>query len=263
MALDEEISLLFENYLDNQLSEADKTDFEKKLKEDASFASDFKTYKEISHYLANQFSEERNLLKTQLEQLGANFSYTSAEASSGTRSEETLTETTSTTKKSPKVIRFKPWKIAFAASFILTFGIFLFQSGSGLQQSDYMFSDDITLTQRSDDNTLMKEAEINFNTEDYADAVVSFDKILENYPNNTEVQFYKAIALDALENYTDSDELFSELSRGGSIFRYKATYYWAVSQWKQDNVERAETILNEIPRNAEEYKQAQKLLKKL
>lgn len=252
MALDEEISLLFENYLDNQLSEVDKTAFEQRLTEDASFASDFETYKEISHYLANQFSEERNLLKTQLEQMSTNFS-----------SEETISETTIETKTTPKVIRFKPWQLAMAASFVLMFGIFLFQSGNGLQHSDYMFSDTITLTERGDDDALMKLAETNFNDEDYVDAVVNFDEILASYPNNTEVQFYKAIALDALGDYTSSDEVFSELSRGGSIFRYKATYYFAVSQWKRDNKERATSLLSEIPRNSEEYKQAKKLLKKL
>ncbi|MFT5104341.1 MAG: tetratricopeptide (TPR) repeat protein, partial [Candidatus Latescibacterota bacterium] len=110
---------------------------------------------------------------------------------------------------------------------------------------------------------IIKLAETNFNDKAYAEAIVNFDAILETQPNNTGVLFYKAIALDALEDYTASDELFSQLAGGVSVLRYKATYYWAVSQWKQDNVERAKTILNEIPRNAEEYTQAQKLLKKL
>jgi uncharacterized protein YozE (UPF0346 family) len=252
MALDEEISLLFENYLDNQLSEEDKAAFEKNLEEDPAFAKDFEGYKEISHYLANQFSEERNLLKTQLDQMSANFS-----------SEENLTETISEKKTTAKVIRFKPWQLAIAASFVFMFGIFFFDSGGGLQHSDYMFSENITLTERGDDSPIIKLAETNFNDKAYAEAIVNFDAILETQPNNTGVLFYKAIALDALEDYTASDELFSQLAGGVSVLRYKATYYWAVSQWKQDNVERAKTILNEIPRNAEEYTQAQKLLKKL
>lgn len=244
--MDEATTILFEDYLEGILSEEDRFAFENRLEEDAEFASNFHTYKDIRDHLSHEFSEERNEFKDQLNTISDGY------FEKGTSEE-----------KETKVIRFRPWQYGIAASIALLIGFFIFQNAGSLEHGDFTFSEQITLTERSDSSEALKQAEDAFNEGNYEVAIPFLSAALENNPDNPELLFYKALAHDALEEYTAADSLYERLRAGNSLFKHKAAFYKAISLWKRDNIEGAQSLLNTIPENAPEYKDAQKILKKL
>ncbi len=243
--MDEATYILFENYLEGLLSEEERVAFEKRLEENAEFASHFETYREMSNHLSHQFSEGRSDLKSQLDEIGTAYF-----------------EGSQTEKKETKVIQFRPWQYGIAASIALLIGFFVFQNIGGGPE-DYLFSEEISLTVRSDDSETLKQAETSFNEGSYPEAISHFDALLKNDPNNAELQFYKALAHDALKQFDEADNLFNELMNGTSLYKHKAAFYAGIREWNRGNNEKAEVLLKTIPETASEYKDAQRILKKL
>ncbi|MFT5891542.1 MAG: hypothetical protein ACI9Y7_001646, partial [Dokdonia sp.] len=66
-----------------------------------------------------------------------------------------------------------------------------------------------------------------------------------------------------IENYADAEQIFVNLSTGNSVFKYKAQWYNALNFLKQGDTDRCKQILQDLPQEAENYKNAQELLKKL
>ncbi len=244
--MDEATTILFEDYLEGLLSEENRLAFEKRLEEDAEFAANFNTYKALSDHLSHQFSKERSDFKTQLENIGSTF----------------FEENTSK-KQTPKVIRLKPWHYSIAASIALLIGFFVIQNMGSLDPEDYIFSESIEITERSQDATTLKDAETAFNNGAYKDAIENFDILLETDPENVELLFYKAIAHDAILEYDKADAIYNRLKNGSSLYKHKAAFYAGVSQWKRNNALEAQKLLETIPSSADEYKDAQRILKKL
>ena len=246
MSLNEETTLRFENYLEGNLSKEERIAFENKLKQEPEFSADFKTYKEIGDVLEHQFSEERIDFKRDLEKTSDAFF-----------SSEIATQQT---KEETKVIKFRPWKYSMAASIALLVGFFLFQQFDGPDVDDYYFNESISLTQRSSDDTLLKQAETSFNNKSYTEAITHFDALLKNDAENVELQFYKALSYDANLQFDEADALFGRIATGNSVYKYKAIYYAAISQWKRDNIDKAKELLKTIPEDAAEYEKAQTII---
>ena len=156
------------------------------------------------------------------------------------------------------------YKFAIAASVALLLGFFVFNQFSGEPNySDFANYDQISLTVRGTSDALLNEAETAFNSKNYEQAEQLFNQILEEDSSNTEIQFYKSITLIETNQFSEADELLKGISEGNSIYKNKATWYLALSKLKQDNLEGCKNILKNIPEDAEDYKQAQKLLNKL
>ena len=129
--------------------------------------------------------------------------------------------------------------------------------------SDFANYNQISLTVRGTSDALLKEAETAFNNKNYEEAEQLFNQILEQVSSNTEIQLYKSITLIETNQFDEADELLEGISEGNSIYKNKATWYLALSKLKQNNLESCKSILKSIPDDAEDYKQAQKLLNKL
>ena len=65
--MNEELYILFENYLTNQLSEKEKIDFENQLQNDASIREKFRIYQNWTNYLENKFDSKTIDFKKNLE----------------------------------------------------------------------------------------------------------------------------------------------------------------------------------------------------
>ena len=236
---------LFENYLSNDLDAEAKTGFETRLQNDTDFKAEFETYKEISEHLEYQFSNaeaRENVTKT-IENIG-----------------DTYFETNTSAEKSS---RFNRSYLAIAASIVIIVGMFGYNWFSVPTYSDYNNYGDINLTVRGDQNEAINNAENAFNSKEYAEANVYFDKILAKTPNNVDVQFYKGISLIETNNYGEADRVFRSLAEGNSVYKYEAIWYRALSQLKQKDNAGAIAILETIPKEADVYEKAQKLLKEL
>ncbi|MDO5979360.1 tetratricopeptide repeat protein [Flavivirga spongiicola] len=237
--------ILFESYLSKELSQDEIDTFESRLKNELDFNQAFNTYKELSSFLEHKFENEATSIAFQ----------DNLRTISNTYFEKQET--------AKKVVRFKPWQYAMAASVVLLIGIFTFNNFSNPTFNDYNNYDTISLTVRGGQDELLKTAENAFNNKDFVKAEAVFGQLLANDDSNKEWQLYRGIALLELDEFDEADSLFSRLSSESSVYKNKATWYLALSKLKHKDHDACLKILRTLPEDADDYKQAQKLIKKL
>jgi anti-sigma-K factor RskA len=238
--------ILFEDYLANSLSESEKKSFENRLRQEDSFSEAFELYKETSGFLAHKFSNttEREAFKENLSNISK-------------------TQSTNTKTATKKIKLLHPWKLAVAASMLVIVGFFYSQWFTTPVYNDYANYPQISLAVRGDINQIAAEAESAFNSQNYREAIPHFKMVLESEPENREIQLFLAVSLVEENAFAEADVLFDSLLRDSSAYSNQARWYAALSKLKQKKYEETEAILRLIPQEAEEYAQAQKLLKKL
>lgn len=237
--------IAFESYLSKELSQDEIEVFESRLKNDPDFNQAFNTYKELTSFLEHKFENE-------------------AAASTFQNNLKTISNTYFEKQESAKkVVRFKPWQYAIAASVILFIGIFTFSDSSNPTFSDYNNYEAISLTVRGDQDDLLKAAENAFNNKNFTTAEAIFGQLMVKDNSNKELQLYRGIALLEMDKFDEADSLFRRLSNTTSVYKNKATWYLALSKLKQKDYSTCLVILKSIANYAEDYEQAQKLINKL
>jgi hypothetical protein len=239
--MNEEHYILFGQYLENELSDEEKTNFEKQLSEDQEFASTFETFKELNLHLENKFgnSTELNAFKKNL---------------------KSISKEHFKTKKS-KVVAFKPWQYAIAASVAILVGVFFFQNINP-SFDDYNNPEMATFIERGDVNENLKSAQDAFNAKDYKAAIPNFEVVLKEN-KAPEIQYFYAVSLLENNQFLKAETNLSELKSGTSIYKTKATWYLALSKLKQKEYKSCKEILLTIPDDFEDYDQVQELLNEL
>lgn len=250
--MDEKTILLFDNYLQGALSLQEQRDLEARIAQEPEVADAFTIFKEVNGHLGHTFSQERSGFKNTIER-SANAYFNDAQSTTGA----------TPANQESKVIAFKPWRYLVAASVVLFFGVMLWMNFQSASYGDYAFDGTISLTERSGGEVAFAKAEKAFNTQSYEEAILFFDTILSNDPENAEVAYYKGIALVELGEHAEAEGLFEQLAQGGSVFKYKALWYNGLSHLKRKDREGAKMLLNQIPSDAEDYERAQELLSKL
>jgi tetratricopeptide (TPR) repeat protein len=223
------------------LSTEEKVNFEKQLSEDTELASAFETFKELHLHLENKFgnSTELNAFKKNL---------------------KSISKEHFKTKKS-KVVAFKPWQYAIAASVAILVGLFVFQNIDPSFE-DYDNPEMATFVERGDVNENLKLAQDAFNAKNYKTAIPYFEAILK--VNKTpEIQYFYAVSLLEDNQLQKAETNLSELKSGTSIYKNKATWYLALSKLKQEDYKSCKEILQTIPDDFEDYDQVQELLNEL
>lgn len=244
--MDEKTILLFDDYLQGALSANDRIALESQLENDSRLQDAFTIFKDLNEHLAHTFSQERKHVKESIQQ-----------------SSEAYFEEVATLKKDVKVIRLKPLRYLVAASMVMLFGVIFWLQMQEASYEDYAPNGNIDLVERSGDESAFAKAEQRFNKRDYRNAILFFNNILETDPNNAQVLYYKGIALVEIDEYEEGQKVFQELVQGNSVFKNKAQWYIGLSLLKQDRIQECKLILQMLPETAEDYEQAQELLKKL
>lgn len=239
--MNEERYILFGQYLENELSAEEKTNFEKQLSEDQEFASAFEIFKDLNLHLENKFGNatELNTFKKNL---------------------KSISKEHFKTKKS-KVFAFKPWQYAIAASVAIFVGLFVFQNINPSFE-DYNNPEMATFIERSDVNENLKLAQEAFNSKKYKTAIPYFEAIL-TANKSPEIQYFYAISLLEENQIQKAEANLVELKSGISVYKNKATWYLALSKLKQKEYKSCKEILLTIPDDYEDYDQVQQLLNQL
>jgi hypothetical protein len=238
--MNEDLYIVFENYFNEEMSQEEKVEFELKLQSDTDMNEKFQIYKEINGYLETKFSSETIDFKKNLESI----------------SNQHFSEN----KKEVKVISFKPWQYAVAASVVLAFGTWFFMQ-SNPEYSEYNTHENAMFMERSVGDENLKIAQESFNNKDYKTTVAAFEKITDL--TNPELQYFYAISLIETSNYTKAEILLNNIKSGNSVYKDKATWQLALSSLKQKKYDECKNYINQMPTDAEDYEVAQKLLKKL
>jgi len=203
----EEMYLLFENYCNDELTAAEKLDFETQLKSDADFAEKFKIYSETTAFLEHKFSKEAIDFEHNLKSISKqNFA--------------------SKTKKEAKVIRFQPWAYAVAASLVLFFGLWFMQDENP-EYGDYNQHENAYFTERGEVVKSLKLAQDAFNAKKYKEAIVHFEIVLKEY-KRPEIEYFYAIALLEDSQFEKSETILNNLHSGTSVYKEKALWYLAL-----------------------------------
>ncbi len=246
--MEENNYILFDNYLNKELSASELISFEEKLQSHADFKQEFEIYKALETSLASKFKNEEaeKELRNTISKLGSKY----------IKSEK------STKNKGKLISLFNYKKLMVAASIALIIGFFLFNNGEPVY-ADFSNHKNLELVVRGDNNEAFIKAQDAFNSKNYKEALEQLTILSETNSNDTEIELYKGICYLELNIYVEADVLFDALSSGDSAFVNTATWYKALSMLKQEQFEACKYVLKTIPESADEYKQAQKLLKKL
>ncbi|UMB52758.1 hypothetical protein MKD41_10465 [Lutibacter sp. A64] len=246
--MDELKYIEFENYLKNKLSQTEKIAFETKLQSNADLKQEFEIYKALETSLSSKFENEEGEQELRNTLTGLRNQFIKEEEVS---------------KKKTKVISlFNYKKLLVAASIALLIGFFTFKNGNPAY-SDFANHANLEFTVRGDNNETIKTAETAFNTKNYTTAFAQLTVLEKEFPNDIEIQLYKAICLLELDEFSQADTIFETIRTGNSAFSTKATWYKALSLLKQKKFEACKNTLKTIPESAEEYEIAKKLLNKL
>lgn len=239
--MNEERYIVFDQYLQGEMTVEERNSFEKQLSEDPEFASEFETFKEVQLQLKNkfEFDEEREIFKENLSQI----------------SDQHF-------NSKPKVIGLKPWYLAVAASAAILFGLFFFNYNQNPVFSDYSNPEQATFTERSTADATLKEAETAYNKKRYNTAIPLFETVLQT-KNTPEIRFFYGVSLLEESHYKKAEAIFTELKTGTSVYKEKAIWYLALSKLKQKDYEACKEILQTISEDYENYDQVEELLNRL
>ncbi len=238
----EENYILFDQYLQDELSAEEKATFEKQLVEDAEMASAFETFKDLQVHLENKFGNE-------------------AELNAFKENLKTISDDHFKVKKT-KVFKLKPWKYAAAASIALLFGLFFFKYQSNPSFEDYNQFEQASFTERGTLDANLNQAEDAFNAKKYQEAISFFEAILlEN--RSAEIQYFYGVSLLETNKIQEAEAVFTDLKAGNSIYKNKAIWSLALAKLKQKNYNACKALLQTIPSDYEDYDRVEELLKKL
>jgi hypothetical protein len=239
--MNEELCILFDQYLNNELSLEQKTDLENQLKTNSETAQSFEIYNDLNAHLENKFGNE-NELKAFKENI----------KNAAVANEK---------KAEPKIFSIKPVYYAVAACFALVFGLLIFKNGEPSFQ-DYNHYENAQFTERGDVIKSLKMAQEAFNARNFTVAVPLFETVLKSYPR-PEIEYFYAISLLETDKFSESETIFNKLKNGTSIYKTKAIWNLALLKLKQKDYKSCKEILQTIPQDFEDYEQVEKLLKSL
>ena len=237
--MNEEHYILFANYLSNELSAEEKINFESQLQTDADFRKNFEIYQNLTNFLENKFSPQTVDFKKNLKSISKKHFKT----------------------KKPKVVAFKPWQYAIAATVAVLVGLFVFQNINP-SFDDYNNPEMATFVERGDVNENLKLAQDAFNTKNYKTAIPYFETVLKS-TKSPEILYFYSVSLLEDNQFQKAETNLSELKSGTSIYKNKATWYLALSKLKQKDFKSCKEILLTIPDDFEDYDQVQELLNDL
>lgn len=240
--MNEEKYILFEQYLQGELSEQARLDFEKQLSEDVELASELEIFREVQEQLEVRFGfeTERKAFEENLKAI----------SNQHFKAEK------------PKVISMRTWSYLAAASVVFLCGLFLFNPTSKPGFEDYNQYENAYLTERGEGIENLKQAETAFNAKNYKAAIPLFESVLKE--NKTaEIQYFYGVSLLENNQIKPAESVFNEIKSGNSIYKNKAIYALALAKLKQKDYQSCKQILLTIPADFENFSQVQELLDKL
>ncbi len=241
--MQEELYIAFENYLNNEMSLEEKTDFENQLQNDEFFKKQFELYKETTQFLEVKFSSETTDFKENLKSISEN-------------------HFADTTKKKSKVISLQSKWFAIAAMLVVFIGVWFLNSGGNPSYSDYNQHENANFIERGSVIKDLKESQEAFNNKNYEKAIPLFEKVLVEY-KRPEIELYYGISLLEFNKTTQAEVVFSDLKDGESVYNQKAIWYLALVKLKLGDFEACKSYLKEISSDSEDFEKAQELLKDL
>jgi hypothetical protein len=240
--MNEEHFLAFDQYLQGEMTDEDQLIFEEQLKSDPEMASAFETFKDLNLHLEHKFGQSG-----ELESFKDNLKGISKKHFKNSK---------------PKVIAFKPWQYAAAASVAVLFGILFLDQKSNPTFEEYNQPETAFFTERGEANDNLKLAQDAFNAKQYKTAIPLFETILKT-DQSAEIQYFYGVSLLEENKLQEAETVFTALETGNSIYKNKAIWSLALSKLKQKDFKSCKELLLTIPEDYEGNDEVDALLEEL
>jgi len=232
-----------QNYVAGNMSDAEKTAFEKEVQADNAIAQELEIYKNLIPVISPPIAEERALRSTL---------------------KELHTKTVTKNTGSGKTFNLK-WLMPLAASTILLFGLMKFIStdSNGTNLDQFYNYEKIALVSKSDQDRNYSELQRAFNSADYESSIALASEILKTIPKNPDVMLAKGIAEMETGDLEESIRSFKAL-KAENLRVDKSDWFTALALVKLGKKQEAITTLQSIVDNKSfNHVQATKLLQSL
>lgn len=231
-------------YVEGDLNEAERLEFENFLTED----------EELKQYLADYYDIHSSLEMELADDADRN-------ALLGTLQSFNREHFTTEQPKVVKLSSYLRWVSAVAA--VLVLGMLIWAPWKGDLYEQFNASPQMNVAERGAEKTDLDEAATLFNAKKYNEAKVTLAKLNNTDPENAMVAYFYGVSLVETNEVAKGRLLLEDLFKGESAYRYDAAYAVAMSYLKEDKKADTKFWLEKIPDGAVQYEKAQQLLKKL
>lgn len=239
----DELDELINRYVSGEMAEAERADFNERLRRDKTLADRVALYRSVSENLSARFktAQKKNQLKETLAQVDQDY-FDQEKSTSGSA-----------------------WyKWAAAACIVLLCGAFFYNNFfSSPQYDEFAVYEPMAIVERGETDVMKIKAQTTFNAGQYTNAIPYFDSLLAQDPANMEVLLYKGIALLEEDKAEQAEAIFNAVRDSNSVYTDEATWMLALSALKQKNYDRCKEILLQIDSGASVHRKASELLKEL
>jgi len=257
---------IIDDYLNNRLSREDLIAFEKQLFIDHDLAEEVRINRNLFALHETEDWDDINILNED------GIAYQEYLLSDDAKKIRTAINKASNKYKRNSITPIKRYQryYGIAASLVLLIAFsYTFTSNQNTPENLYAdysnLSDLPSLTQRSDADKLLSDAEELFLNKQYLGAVRSLELYSEKYNSQSVNTFlYKGMCYLELEQYSNAKQIFKTLQSSDSLDKNKAYWYLALTSLKQENIANTKKTLQLIVTNSYyNHKKAEQLLAKL
>jgi len=228
-------------YLEGDLSESEKLEFETRLNSDQSLQKELAAIKEMKNF-AQSKAKENNAIQSSRDV------YQDYKLKN-----KTLQKTSKTARN--KIKYLIPFSIA-AMVLIGAFALGVFNQAPLSNQelySEYFTPVDLSIITRSEeDQSLEEKAEHNFNTGKYTTATELLSQLIDIDQNNQQLKLYKAISEMEIGNINQAKTTFINLSTN-PLYQSESQYFLALCHLKENEIEQATYALKEISEESSRF----------
>lgn len=242
---------IISQYVDGELSGEALFAFEKEMQANAELVKEVALYKTINEELSQQVKNEKEeqALTNNLKGLSENHFK----------------------KDQAKVKSINRWWYAAAAAAAAAILITVIRPfPSEPFNSEKLFAyyikdiEELPAGQRgNNDDTVLIKAVNFYNNKDYPNALPLLQNILTGKPDETELQLAAGICYLQKGQYDSASNVFDRIAGGSTVFNIQATWYKALVFLKQNKIDECYHLLAALPNDADRYKSAQQLMKKI
>ncbi|MGB1269594.1 MAG: hypothetical protein ACPG45_07625 [Flavobacteriaceae bacterium] len=238
---------MIDDYICGRLSKDDLTAFENQLREDSGLAEEVAINKNLFALHDSSSWEEITTLNKD-GKLYENYLL----SKDGQHIKKAINQAQHSYKQqTTSPIKLYKWYAAAASVVLLIAFSYIFTSNQNSPENLYAdfsnLSELPSLTQRSDADKLLSDAEELFLNKQYIAAVRSLELYNEKYNTSTSnTLLYKGICYLELNDFSKATTQFNTLKNSNSLDRNKAFWYLALTSLKQKNIKETKRLLQLI-----------------
>lgn len=245
----EELYSRIEDFLDNALTDAERSAFEADVQADPALAAALEQVREARERLARKWAQEDAdiKLRAQLNELGKQHFGNTAQPD-----------------RKPHRLHIGRWWMAAAATVAAVLIIWLaWPPGSDALYSHYRAFPEASFTLKSSEKPTLDKASEAFNNKNFAAALSSLNTYLQQQPGDLEARFFSGLCQLELSRFSEAEATFREIIDTDNAWSGEARWYLALTYLRSEKIDACKAALQAIQQGGAHYGEARALLAQL